>query len=440
MRGSLSLNLRPTTARDLAAVTALERASYPSAEAASAERLASRLSEAGDYFRTMVLDEEEVVGFICGTRCDEFTEEAMATHDPSGRLLAIHSVVVDERYRRRGLASTALKWYLDEVDVTEVRLIAKANLLGLYSSGVVGFEVCGVSKIVHGSDAWFDCRRSGVDLVQVDAFSGVQFAGNPAAVVFRHGDDEWMQAVANENNLAETAFLRRTGETSFEIRWFTPQAEVDLCGHATLAAAEALFATGRVFLDRRGPDRESRITLTFETRRAGTLKVSREDSSPWLSMDLPTSDIEEVSAPPALRAAIGGNILFCGRGPATTPDWFVEVDDVTDVRVDGLRGDQKDFVVPRGVVVTSRLVDPPYDFVSRFFAPNLGIPEDPVTGSAHALLTKYWETKLNKSPLLAKQASKRTGVLKVHTTTSAEGESRTIVQGQATLVLTARLM
>ena len=422
-------DLRATRTSDLSRIIALETASYPADEAASPEALTSRLENAGEYFRTMV-EGDEIIGFICGTRCDEFTEESMAQHDPTGKYLAIHSVVVAGERRREGLASLALRWYADEMKC-EMRLIAKAGLLGLY--GKVGFRVLGKSKIVHGQDPWFDCAMTGKEMVQIDAFSATAYKGNPAAVVFSQGPVAWMQDVAQENNLAETAFLRRIPEkrNTFHIRWFTPTAEVDLCGHATLASAEALFLTDRLQLD------DSETTVTFETNNAGPLYVRKKRNDTWLAMDLPTSDIDPTTPPKSLVAALpGAKILFCGMGPPTTADWVVEVERLADVdvNIDALRGDN-DFVVPRGVIVTSRGESSEFDFVSRFFAPAFGIPEDPVTGSAHALLTKYWETKLQKSPLLAKQASRRTGILKVNTL-----NDRTIVQGQAAFVFQARIL
>ena len=440
----LSFDVRPTVESDLERIIALEKLSYPSDEVASAESLRYRQREAGAYFRTVISEDDEVIGFICGTRCETFDEASMSAHDPNGSVLGIHSVVIDKSFRRQGLASLALKWYIDEIlkasDIKEVKLIAKAPLLSLYSKQV-GFEVLGLSEITHGQDPWYDCSLPGsVEMVQVDAFSSEIFGGNPAAVVFAQGPEHWMQKVAMENNLAETAFLERVNGrgNTYRIRWFTPTTEVGLCGHATLAAAEALFATGRVY-----SEDDASTSITFVTTNAGELVVTKKsEDDTWLSMDLPILSLTETAAPPALvEALVGGSeskdrILYCAMGPPTVPDWFVHLDTIDDLKlddIDKLRGGH-DFEVPRGVIVTSQDSTKAFDFVSRFFAPGLGIPEDPVTGSAHALLTTYWENKLDKTPLLAKQASKRGGILKVSTS-----KDRTIVQGEAVLVFKARL-
>jgi len=373
----------------------------------------------------------------------------MKTHAPEGPILAIHSVVVAPAYRRKGLAARALRWYRDEHafsgGVRSIKLIAKAELLALYVSA--GFRVDGPSAIQHGKDAWFDCSAEGLEMVQLDAFPPAgAFSGNPAAVVFSHRSDDWMAKVANENNLSESAFLSRLGPSKYAIRWWTPGREVDLCGHATLAAAAALFETRRVADD---------AVLEFETRRAGSLRVSKvrnggddDGTAPWLSMDFPTGPLTEVprdEIPAAMLRAVGiqengpVSLAFAGKGPPSVPDVFIHLEGVEDLAsapVDiGVLATND--LVDRGVIVTCASKRPGVDFESRFFAPKYGVQEDPVTGSAHTLLTAYWESVLGTNgerPLVAHQASKRGGKLRVRT----EGD-RTIIQGQAAFVFDARL-
>jgi len=429
----LHLELRPTMAKDLGVISGLEAASYPRDEAASATTLARRLEEAGDYFRTVWVD-SELAGFICGTRCSEFTASAMSDHDPLGECLAIHSVVVAPSFRRRGVAARAVRMYCDEQApaVSSIKLIAKAPLLGLYRRA--GFEVLGLSAIEHGRDPWFECVRDTrvVDMVQVDAFTENIFGGNPAAVVFtsRGGNATWMQAVALENQLSETAFVDRRSDGAFDIRWFTPTTEVDLCGHATVAAAKALYATGRT---------EATEPIRFVTRTVGNITV--EARGDWLEVDFPTADLEAATddGPDGLLEALDvpkADVLFVGRGPKAVPDVCVELRPEAFARLDADLGKLADVDVPRGVCVTARSLDPAFAFTSRFFAPKAGIPEDPVTGSAHTLLTKYWETQLGTNDVFlgAYQASPRGGVLRCKTV-----GDRTIIQGQAVLVLAAKL-
>lgn len=402
---------------ELEPIAALEQASYPADEAASPERLAIRLKEAPEYFRTIHVD-GTFAGFICGTKCKEFNAESLTKHE-DGPILAIHSVVVEPAYRRKGVAKRALRLYCDQVvargDLLTIKLIAKAGLLPLYRK--VGFQVVGLSNIVHGSDAWFECELdTRPDMLQIDAFTSRLYGGNPAAVVFIQGTDEWMAKCAVENNLSETAFLQCMGANHFSIRWFTPKAEVDLCGHATLAAAKALFDTGR-----------ADSPLTLSTRNAGDLIVEQGGDS-WLSLDMPSATLTEC------QVKLPFPYVYCAQGPKTVPDLFVEVtpDTFTNFKIDPsviLQIPE----VGRGLIVTCAGKE--VDFMSRFFAPKHGINEDPVTGSAHTLLTPYWEKKLQKTPLRAFQASERGGDLRVFT----QGE-RTIVQGQGVTVLAAKLL
>jgi PhzF family phenazine biosynthesis protein len=263
--------------------------------------------------------------------------------------------------------------------------------------------------------------RAGVPLVQVDAFTGAPFGGNPAAVCLLAGpaDETWMQDVAREMNLSETAFLYPEG-TAYRLRWFTPTVEVDLCGHATLASAHVLWETGRVRPGTR---------IDFQTK-SGRLSAERQEG--WIELDFPARPVEPVEAPPDLLAALGVPARFVGRNRL---DYLVEVEGESVVCA--LRPDVTRLAsLPvRGVMVTSSADDPRYDFVSRFFAPGSGIAEDPVTGSAHCALGPYWTPRLGKEQLLGYQASARGGTVRVRV-----AGDRVRLGGQAVTVLRGELV
>jgi PhzF family phenazine biosynthesis protein len=234
-----------------------------------------------------------------------------------------------------------------------------------------------------------------IPLYQVDAFTSDVFKGNPAAVCFleRWLDDRLLQSIAAENNLSETAFLV-PGEKDFELRWFTPVTEVALCGHATLASAHVLFE----ILDWR----ESAIR--FRTRKSGELTVTR--NTRLLEMDFPARPPIPQEIPPRLDAALGAP----ARAAFTSAeDLLVVLPD--EVAVRDLTPDMGALgrIENRGIIVTAR--GDKSDFVSRFFAPQVGIPEDPVTGSAHCVLIPYWAGVLGKRELHALQVSRRGGEL-----------------------------
>jgi predicted PhzF superfamily epimerase YddE/YHI9 len=234
---------------------------------------------------------------------------------------------------------------------------------------------------------------------QVDAFTDRPFAGNPAAVCLLPSprDSAWMQQVAQEMNLAETAFLVRRPD-GFDLRWFTPSLEVDLCGHATLASAHVLWDEGQL------PASE---TARFHTR-SGILSASRSSGMIWL--DFPATPSRPVEAPPELRGGIRRPMLYVGRTPF---DYLVELESESQVR--SLEPDLTALVRlgTRGVIVTAGSDDPAFDFVSRFFAPGSGIAEDPVTGSAHCGLGPFWAARLGKKELIGYQASARGGAVRV---------------------------
>ncbi|HUR95375.1 MAG TPA: PhzF family phenazine biosynthesis protein [Gemmatimonadales bacterium] len=236
-------------------------------------------------------------------------------------------------------------------------------------------------------------------ITQVDAFTDVPFAGNPAAVCVlpAERDARWMQLVAREMNLAETAFLVGRAD-GYDLRWFTPAVEIDLCGHATLASAHVLWEEGHARAD---------AVLRFHTR-SGVLTAARRDGLIWL--DFPSTPPQELPAPPELALGLNVPFRFVGRTPF---DYLVELDSE-----DAVRGLTPDMAVlgrlaTRGVIVTARASSADLDFVSRFFAPAAGIPEDPVTGSAHCALAPFWSARLGRSTLRAYQASERGGVVLV---------------------------
>ncbi len=236
-------------------------------------------------------------------------------------------------------------------------------------------------------------------ITQVDAFTDRPFGGNPAAVCVlpAERDATWMQLVAREMNLAETAFLVRRPD-GYDLRWFTPAVEVDLCGHATLASAHVLWEDGHLPAD---------ATLQFHTR-SGLLTAVRRDGLIWL--DFPSTPAVESPAPAELERALGVPLRFAGRTPF---DYLVEVDSEDTVR--RLEPDLTLLgrLTVRGVIVTAASSSGDHDFVSRFFAPAAGVPEDPVTGSAHCALTPFWSARLGRTALRGYQASKRGGLVRV---------------------------
>lgn len=261
-----------------------------------------------------------------------------------------------------------------------------------------------------------------IRIVQVDAFTNKPFSGNPAAVCVlpQPVSDEWMRNVAREMNLSETAFLTpRDGE--FQLRWFTPAVEVDLCGHATVASAHVLWQDGHLAADRQA---------RFQTR-SGLLMADRRGD--WIELNFPAKQVAAASAPAELLPALGiAQAAFVGRNAF---DYLVEVDSEEALR--GLSPDHTTLrkVPVRGVIVTARSRGGEFDFVSRFFAPASGIDEDPVTGSAHCALGPYWSERLGKSEFTAFQASARGGVVRV----SLVGD-RVVLGGQAVTVMTADLL
>jgi PhzF family phenazine biosynthesis protein len=259
-----------------------------------------------------------------------------------------------------------------------------------------------------------------IQINQVDAFTDRPFGGNPAAVVMLPDPRPaaWMQALAAEMNLSETAFLTPR-DHGYDLRWFTPTVEVELCGHATLASAHVLWESGTL---------QETAEAHFHTR-SGLLRATRHDT--LIEIDLPARREELAEAPPELVAALGVTPIYVGRN---LYDYLVELPSEAAVRELA-----PDFVALReldirGIIVTSRATTAPYDFVSRFFAPGVGIDEDPVTGSAHCCLVPFWSGRLGKSDFVAYQASARGGVLRV----SLRGD-RVALAGQAVTIFRGEL-
>jgi PhzF family phenazine biosynthesis protein len=258
-------------------------------------------------------------------------------------------------------------------------------------------------------------------IYQVDSFTDRAFAGNPAGVCMLEepADEVWMQQVASEMNLSETAFIVKHGEV-YGLRWFTPAVEVDLCGHATLAGAHILWETGGV------PAKED---IRFSTL-SGTLSARRDNG--WIELDFPVEAAHEVSAPKKLLRALNVNPLWVGKNRM---DYMVELHTESAVRNLKPNFSLLAEVTCRGVIVTSRAENDDCDFVSRFFGPASGIDEDPVTGSAHCCLAPYWQEKLGKNHLVARQVSKRGGLLRV-----SVRHDRTLIAGKAVTVLRCELL
>ncbi|HJU87340.1 MAG TPA: PhzF family phenazine biosynthesis protein [Gemmatimonadota bacterium] len=265
----------------------------------------------------------------------------------------------------------------------------------------------------------------GIPISVVDAFSDTPFRGNPAGVCLppEDADPAWMQAVAAEVNLAETAFLFPRSRGEYDLRWFTPLVEVDLCGHATLASAHRLWEVG---LADDGP-------IRFHTR-SGILTASRARAE--IELDFPSAPAHEIPPPAGLAEALRASFGWTGEN--ALGDLLVEMPDDTAVRTL-----EPDFAAlaklpARGVIATAaaeRRFDVGHDFVSRFFAPGVGIDEDPVTGSAHCALAPFWAARLGRTELVGWQASARGGIVR----TRVEGD-RVALGGRAVTVWTGELL
>jgi len=257
-----------------------------------------------------------------------------------------------------------------------------------------------------------------IPLYHIDAFAERPFAGNPAAVCPLETwlPDDLMQSIAGENNLSETAFFVPEGD-GYRVRWFTPTLEVDLCGHATMASAFAVF-------NRLAP---SRASVTFQTEKAGPLTVTREGE--LLALELPARPPEHCPEPAGLAAALGKKPVEV----LAARDYLAVYDSAEDVK--SLKPDFEAIGrLDRFAVIVTAPGSNGIDFVSRFFAPGHGVNEDPVTGSSHCSLVPYWAARLGKTRLEARQVSRRGGAL----TCTLEGD-RVKLAGRAVLYLSGTI-
>ena len=261
-------------------------------------------------------------------------------------------------------------------------------------------------------------------IYQVDSFTDAPFAGNPAGVceLSELRDERWMQNVAKEMNLSETAFLLKQdeGHCGYSLRWFTPAVEVDLCGHATLASAHILWETGTLAAGRQA---------RFHTR-SGLLTADKRDDG-WIEMDFPAKPEERTVAPAGLSEALGVEPVYVGQSQF---DLLVEVESEEVVRAMQPNITLLEKIPARGVIVTSLTASNGFDFVSRFFAPQSGVAEDPVTGSAHCALGPFWRDRLGRADLTGYQASPRGGTVGV-----AVAGDRVKLRGRAVTVLRGEL-
>jgi PhzF family phenazine biosynthesis protein len=259
----------------------------------------------------------------------------------------------------------------------------------------------------------------------VDAFTDTAFAGNPAAVCLLPAarEDDWLQAVAAEMNLSETAFLRPHPDGGYRLRWFTPTHEVDLCGHATLASAHVLWTEGLL-----APEAPAR----FRTA-SGALTAIRDDE--WITMDVPTDPPRPVAPPASLLDGLGAtDPVYVGR---TDRDFLVHLPAAEAVRALDPAFSTLAALDTRGVIATAAADGEDADVVSRFFAPGVGVPEDPVTGSAHCALGPYWADRLGRTTLTGRQVSARGGT--VHVALPSPDADRVDLSGQAVTTLRGRL-
>jgi PhzF family phenazine biosynthesis protein len=260
-------------------------------------------------------------------------------------------------------------------------------------------------------------------IFQVDSFTSKPFTGNPAGVCILSGNlfDFDMLKIANEMNLPETAFLQEK-DGGYDLRWFTPQAEVELCGHATLACAHVLWEIGALDQDE---------IASFDTL-SGRLTAKKNGA--WIDLDFPAQYETNIDAPVELIRALGVKLEYVGKNRF---DYLVEVESEKKVRDMKPDFDLLKKVPCRGVIVTSKADDGGYDFVSRFFAPAIGVDEDHVTGSAHCCLGPYWKSRLKKSEFEAFQLSERGGVVRVKV---VPGSDRVTLSGRAVTVIKGELV
>ncbi len=255
-------------------------------------------------------------------------------------------------------------------------------------------------------------------IIQVDAFTDRVFQGNPAAVCVLESeqDEQWMQSVAQEMNLSETAFLLKQ-DRHYILRWFTPTTEVPLCGHATLASAHVLWTEGYASTGQ---------AIGFQTK-SGLLTAKCQDN--WIELNFPVNRSQDIPAITKLQDALGVAIKTFAYNSL---GYLVEIQSPKQLKqLEPNFALLKQLPISNVIVTSLAAENSEYDFVSRFFAPGSGIDEDPVTGAAHCCLAPYWRDRLHQDRFLAYQASNRGGVVKVH----YDGGDRVFLQGQAVTVM-----
>ncbi|KAG7382025.1 hypothetical protein PHYPSEUDO_005386 [Phytophthora pseudosyringae] len=435
------MQLRPLREeRDVQRVVALEAAALAANEVAGETAIRSRLRAFGPFFLVAHDTGDELVGFISGTLTA--AEETMDVHDPDGSTLCIRSVVVARASRRLGIAVRMLKQYVERIcsqqpQVRRVVFFANCNIHLLELFVKVGFAVTGLRE--NRLKLVFDCEaRRQVPFVQVDAFTRKPFQGNPAAVILlqsaafhRNSAAEWMQRVAREKNLNATAFVAlRTGPgdgdvVEYDIKWFSPVVELTLCGHGTLSSAVALLDRGRVLPTQ---------TIHFYNRTC-TLVCHYEttvDQGFCVVMDFPCKMLTTLPAgttPDAIATALGIPRTGVLDTQLALNDVIVRVDKASFLDL------KPDFhhlaAIDTGFAVTTEAsADHPADFQSRFFAPRIGINEDPVTGSAHCGLGPYWSKILGKTKLTGHQSTPvRGGFVEIDLSESQPGRVLLRCQG-----------
>jgi PhzF family phenazine biosynthesis protein len=255
----------------------------------------------------------------------------------------------------------------------------------------------------------------GFKVFHVDAFSSHPFGGNPAGVCLLTEPRSyvWMQRVAEELNLPETTFLRKENE-GYNLRWFTPSVEVEISGHGTLASAHVLWEHGLL-----EPNEQAHFTTM-----SGWLHATQNNG--WIELDFPAEPVEDAVAPSEMVRALDAPVTYVGLNRL---DYLVELDSETAVRTMKPDVDVLKHLPVRAIIVTAKSSSPEYDYVTRFFAPGIGVNEDPVTGSSHCSLGPYWSKKLGKTELLAYQASRREGVVRIRME-----KERVFLGGRATTI------
>ena len=540
----------------------IESMSYPEDEAASKSMLQYRQHHAAPHFRCAFLigDGEttsgttsassyishqgrasfnptmtlcgEIIGFVCSTRCNSLTAEAMRSHDATGKILAIHSVVVDERYRNQGVASAMLQDYVSAMDrmnkkrgtlkvkMDKIVLLAKKNLLAFYVRN--GFMAIGVSPVVHGKESWFELERrfapvddseaKKYECYLVDSFADIekQGTGNPAGVVVLDNPPgqilsdkdadvasgsldemldtesihrkvldrgaQWMSLVAKEFNQSETAFiwpllrLRRPDTSSsdssassaespaYAIRYYTRSGvEIELCGHATLAAAFCVLRQKKI---------DSTQMLSFFAKNdelivssamsSSTDQTLNSDKALRISMNFPWKNVTPVQTESDRNGVISmmSTALFTATNYFSQQevvyigiteggeDLFIEISEESFNALLGVKVNYGHLstseLYSRGVIICCResLQSSSIDFRSRFFGPKVGIDEDPVTGSAHCSLGPYFGNLLGKSVVIGRQESDRGGLVEC---ILKRDEGRVCIIGTAVMTVSGKL-